>query len=128
MITSKDGKYIYKQSENNDEAVFWGSTQKNITVLEIPDEIDGKKVTGVERIFTMSKAVTKLVLGKNIKTIGYGGLKLSYVTPSFENVYNWIKYDEYKEVAPLINIRFNEGLETIESFAMREAPCMAEAP
>ncbi|MBR6005232.1 MAG: hypothetical protein IK063_03280, partial [Clostridia bacterium] len=49
LITSKDGKYIYKQRENNDEAVFWGSTQKNITVLEIPDEIDGKKVTGVER-------------------------------------------------------------------------------
>ena len=43
-IISSDGKYKYIIDETSGEAFFVGSNETDITVLNIPDEIDGKKV------------------------------------------------------------------------------------
>ena len=46
-IVSSDGKYGYVINEENGDCYFSHSFEKNITVLNIPEEIDGHKIVGV---------------------------------------------------------------------------------
>lgn len=46
-IISSDGKYKYIIDETSGEAFFVGSNETDITVLNIPDGIDGKKVMSI---------------------------------------------------------------------------------
>ena len=111
--TSKDGRYLYSASPESDGIYFVASTQKNITVLKIPDEIDGKKVTGVWSLYTASPAVSRVEYGKNVKVIkGFGyqndaGLHTRY-RPEMTYEHN------SQTCIPLMSAIFNEGLEIIE--------------
>ncbi len=119
---SADGNYIYKKGEKDGEAEFVGSLEENITVLTIPDEIDGLKVTEVNHITTSSKAVTKIIYSKNIKSSALN--PIGYYDKKNDIVYNYKLYDENTSVAPVINICLNEGLETLKTSHgdMNEAP------
>lgn len=128
---SKDGNYLYVESEragrneNNEqikgEAYFCACLIDNITVLKIPDEIDGRKVTAVLGLYVVSPVVTRIEYGKNVKRIqghtGWGhsnnnpfehGMLLSYRP----DMLGGNAYDG-KTKAPVTSIILNEGLEYI---------------
>lgn len=93
-IVSSDGKYGYVFNEETGDCYFSHSFEKNITVLNIPEEIDGHKIVGVidgkaESCFT----IVEVNYSKNIKDIYRGGMTFSLM--------------------PNCRINLNEGLETI---------------
>ena len=93
-IVSSDGKYGYVFNEENGKCYFSHSFEKNITVLNIPEEIDGHRIVGVingkaESCFTLAE----VNYSKYIKDIYHGGMNFSLL--------------------PNCRINLNEGLETI---------------
>ena len=96
--TSKDGKYHYAVNEQTGQACFWRSSETDITVLEIPDEIDGCPITEVSRCLSSSPSLVRVKFGKNIKYALTGSLDFYSRNPS--GVF-------------LCNIDLNEGLEEI---------------
>ena len=97
-IVSSDGKYGYVINKENGDCYFSHSFEKNITVLNIPEEIDGHRIVGVidgkaESCFTLAE----VNYSKYIKDIYHGGMNFSLL--------------------PSCRINLNEGLETIHNGA-----------
>lgn len=93
-IVSSDGKYGYVFNEETGDCYFSHSFEKNITVLNIPEEIDGHRIVGVidgkaESRYTLAE----VNYSKYIKDIYRGGMTFSLL--------------------PSCRINLNEGLETI---------------
>ncbi len=95
---SKDEKYWCYFNEQTKEASFGESREKDITVLEIPDEIDGYRITEISTLFSESPSLVKVKFGKNIKSVLTGGLTVSSNNP--RSVF-------------CCGIELNEGLEEI---------------
>ena len=95
-ITSKDGLYRYVIDDENGEAYFYASLAEDITVLNIPDEIDGHPITGIHRFAISSECLTRINFGKNIKAVFKNGLDI---------------FTRKSDAIPLCTINFNEGLE-----------------
>lgn len=67
-IQSADGRYEYVINQATGEAYFGGSLEKDIAVLNIPDEIDGHKIVAV---WTMGRSnlIAAVNFGKNIQEV-----------------------------------------------------------
>ena len=103
VFTSESGMFLFVQCESEDEVYFYASNQADITVLEIPDEIDGKEVVGIKNLGIASPSVTKMVAGKNVKQIFGGGM----VATSINN----------NSVSPIVSYELNNELKEIHSSA-----------
>ena len=103
FITSKDKLYEYAVDKETGEAYFYASLDENITVLNVPDEIDGRKVVGFLGALLSSKSVTKINLSKNIKSV-LGGIVCS----------------KYTDNVPVCSLNLNEGLEVILGLAIND--------
>ncbi len=102
-LTSSDGKYGYYSDE--DGIWFSGSTEPGITVLNIPEKIDGKKVTGTRRCTVNSNCVVKVNMPSSIKTV-------SQSFPLFSSLEQFI---------PLCNISFNNEITHFDTWAFSHA-------
>ena len=98
VVTSTDGKFMFFHNTQTNEASFIESYEKDITVLEIPDEIDGIKVTGTSICISDSSSLVKIKFGKNIKKIYKEGLSV---------------YSNNQKSVFCCGIELNEGLEEI---------------
>lgn len=92
-IKSKDGKYGYVLNKKTKEAYFSHSFEKNITVLNIPEEIDGHRIVGTIYGISESSNLIEINYSKYIKDIFVGGLDFADI--------------------PSCRINLNEGLEVI---------------
>ncbi len=90
---SKDGKYIFYIDKDTNEIGFVGTNEKDITVLEVPEEIDGYTVTSICSVNIKSPSVTRIKLPDSLL---------------FLNETNW-----YAEPVPVCMVDLNEGLESI---------------
>lgn len=98
-LISADGKYSYYANE--DGIWFSDSTESGITVLNIPEKIDGKTVTGIRRCTVNSNCVVKVNMPASIKTV-------SQSFPLFSSLEQFI---------PLCNISFNNGVTLFDTWA-----------
>ncbi len=95
---SSDGKYGCNIDKQTGEMYFSTSYEEDITVLRIPDEIDGHPIVGVYGLRVESPYITKIVFGKNIKKVYSEGLVVTTGTES---------------KVPFCSMVLNEGLERI---------------
>ena len=100
---SSDGRYSYV-IDSEGKAYFRSSHEEDITVLYIPDEIDGHPIVGIYDMYINSPCVTKIVYSSGIKTVCTCGL-----APT-----------SYSDSVPLCSIVLNEGLERISKNANSE--------
>ena len=94
-ITSKDGLYEYEIDKENGEAYFFASLEEDITVLNIPNEIDGHIITGIDKCRINSRCLVKINFCDSIKAVYQYGLYIS---------------NPKNEELPLCTINYNEGL------------------
>ena len=94
-ITSKDGLCEYVIDDENGDAYFYTSLAENITVLNIPDEIDGHVITGIYGFAINSECLTRISFGKNIIAVFKNGLDIFTRKPN---------------AIPLCTIDFNKEL------------------
>ncbi len=94
---SDNSKYGYVFSESENGIIFVASYEKDITVLNIPEEIDGYPVVGVKGGYAVSDKICEVNYSKNIKDIYEGGL-------TFSKLHN-------------CKLNLNEGLINIHEFA-----------
>ncbi len=99
-IKSKDGKYGYVLNEKTGEAYFSHAFEKNLKVLNIPEEIDGHRIVGAINGRSESPYLFEVNYSKYIKDIFYRGLNFSKV--------------------PSCKINLNEGLEVIHRSAFMD--------
>ena len=102
-ITSRDNDYIYSVLDETGEACFQGTNIKSITVLNIPEIIDGKKVVGVFSSKVDSNCLVRVNYSNTIKTFYHLSM------PSTVS---------YNPLIPICRIDFGNSLKTIRSFAM----------
>lgn len=102
-LISADGKYSYYANE--DGIWFSDSTESGITVLNIPEKIDGKTVTGIRRCTVNSNCVVKVNMPASIKTV-------SQSFPLFSSLEQFI---------PLCNISFNNEITHFDTWAFSHA-------
>ncbi len=98
-LDSSDGRYSYV-IDSEGKAYFRSSHEEDITVLRIPDEIDGHPIVGIYDMYINSPCVTKIVYSSGIKTVCSWGL---VPTGNIDSV-------------PLCSIVLNEGLERISRY------------
>ncbi|MBQ6264106.1 MAG: Ig-like domain-containing protein [Clostridia bacterium] len=96
VIVSKDGKYQYVIKDETGELYLVGSLEKGLTVLNIPEEIDGKTVVGTDRIFVDSPTIIRVNYPDTVKSTFYTGLVIKCSK-------TW--------VPPLCTINYNDGIE-----------------
>lgn len=96
---SSDGKYSYFIVD--DGIWFKGSLETGLTVLNIPESIDGQKVTGIRRCISNSNCLTKINFPKSIKSV-------SQTFPLYS-------ISEFS--LPLCNIGFNNGVTLFDTWA-----------
>lgn len=94
---SDNSKYGYVFSESENGIIFVASYEEDITVLDIPEEIDGYPVVGVKGGYAVSDKICEINYSKNIKDIYEGGL-------TFSKLHN-------------CKLNLNEGLINIHEFA-----------
>lgn len=98
IIKSKDGKYGYVINSKNNEAYFAASYEDNLSVLNIPEYIDGNKIVGTIRGYAKSFCTIRQInFSKYITDIYSGGLSFSRL--------------------PTCKINLNEGLKVIHTGA-----------
>ena len=66
-VVSQDKRFSYVLDKNSSNAYFYASLENDITVLEIPDEIDGYKILGIKSIQLSSDSITAIKFGKNVE-------------------------------------------------------------
>ncbi len=96
IVSSADGTYKYIIDEETGELLYVGSNEADITILNIPESIDGKKVSGIE--------------GCELNT---GCLvKINY-PPTAETVYSELPFllSKKKANVPLCNINLSKGFQ-----------------
>jgi len=96
-IKSKDGKYAYVLNKETGEAYFSHAFEKNLKVLNIPEEIDGHRIVGAINGNSESPYLFEVNYSKYIKDIYFRGLNFSKV--------------------PSCKLNLNEGLEVIHKSA-----------
>ncbi len=96
LVVSSDGKYSYVLDNNNGDAYFFGSLENDITVLTIPDEIDGHPIVGIEAIGVSSNGITAVEFGANVKNVFQHGLHITSSSSS---------------KVPICNLKINEGFQ-----------------
>lgn len=62
--------YEYQELEDGTLNLYSYEKEGNGTVCEIPNEIDGKTVTSIEKLFCQDSEITKVVLPDTVKVIG----------------------------------------------------------
>lgn len=97
-VKSNDGRFEYYLDDKTGNALFVGSLEENITVLNIPDEIDNHKVVATIAGGKNINSITEVNYGKNIREVFGGGLSFSCL--------------------PTCKINLNEGLEVIYEHAL----------
>ncbi len=98
--TSSDGRYQYYLDKETGEAIFYASLESDISVIEIPEKIDGYVVESVTRCKSESPSIVRVRLSENIKYILRGGL-------CFEEV-----------PVPICMVDINEGLTSISKYSI----------
>jgi len=68
-IKSKDGKYAYVLNKETGEAYFSHAFEKNLKVLNIPEEIDGHRIVGAINGNSESPYLFEVNYSKYIKDI-----------------------------------------------------------
>ncbi len=96
---SSDGKYSYFIVD--DGIWFKGSLETRLTVLNIPESIDGQKVTGIRRCISNSNCLTKINFPKSIKSVS--------------QAFPFYSISEFS--LPLCNIGFNNGVTLFDTWA-----------
>ena len=104
-IISSDGKYLYAIDEKTGKAYFRGSLEKNITVLEIPDNIDGQNIEGIASTKIESNNLVRVIIDGNIKSMLNG----SFPSKSNDNHY-----------LPVCTMTVGKGFEAIGFYAYRD--------
>ena len=99
---SENEKYTYYK--NNGRADFRHSFETDITVLEIPEEIDGNTLTSVSSASCDSPSLVRIKYPDSVKEIGRNGLDSGAM-------------DLYKEPIPICMLDINEGVESISAHA-----------
>ena len=99
---SENEKYTYYK--NNGRAGFRHSFETDITVLEIPEEIDGNTLTSVSSASCDSPSLVRIKYPDSVKEIGRNGLDSGAM-------------DLYKEPIPICMLDINEGVESISAHA-----------
>ena len=97
---SNDGKYGYYFDEKSESVILKVSYEQGLSVLEVPEKIDGYPVKEFNNVYTASKAITKIVMGKNIEVLTMG------LSPIEQN-------GEPCTAIPLCNIKINDGAKYI---------------
>ena len=96
VISNNDFEVII----SNDKSAKITSFQQNVTVINIPESIEGYDITEFPGMELSSSCVTKIVFGDNIATVS----SLAFSS-------------EVKPEIPICSLRLNEGLKTISSYS-----------
>ena len=96
VFVSKDGKYGYYIDKDTNEASFVEAFEPDITVIEIPEEIDGYNVTSVSYMMSKSPSALRVKFADSIK----------YVCK-----YGFSSYPQ--KPLPLCTVNINEGVVSI---------------
>ena len=99
---SKDGKYEYYFEEETKEASFVRSFEDDITVVEIPEEIDGYPVVSISFGGTLSPSAVRIKYANTIKYVCMYALGTT------------------DKAIPICMIDMNEGLESIGKWSTDE--------
>ena len=96
VISNNDFEVII----SNDKPAKITSFQQNVTVINIPESIEGYDITEFPGMELSSPCVTKIVFGDNIATVS----SLAFSS-------------EIKPEIPICSLRLNEGLKTISNYS-----------
>ncbi len=97
---SNDGKYGYYFDEKSESVILKVSYEQGLSVLEVPEKIDGYPVKEFNNVYPASKTITKIVMEKNIEVLTIG---LSPIEQTGEPC----------TAIPLCNVKINDGAKYI---------------
>ncbi len=100
--TSENGQYKYVINSETGDAYFSTAFSEDITVLNIPKEIDGQKIVGAFESITSSESLIRINFSPQTKIISYGGL-------------DFFTFSESE--LPICTINFCEGLKKLTPYA-----------
>ncbi|MBR4767100.1 MAG: Ig-like domain-containing protein [Clostridia bacterium] len=99
VIVSEDGRSQYVIKKDSGDVFYVGSLEKGVTVINIPEEIDGKKVVGTSEIYTDSVCAVKINYPHSVKTTEIKGLLVK---------------KSKKTSVPLCSVNYNDEIEKFD--------------